>query len=97
MTWEGQERPRANLPPQPQVRDTVRPNTLGPDVLEFWLRINPEISKVETSEDHPCEGLCTEDEPLSTVIQLSCHFLRDRIPMLRLTFLPFLSLQLFVF
>ena len=55
--------PRASFPPQPQDRDTVRPNTFGPYVLEFWLRINPEITKVETSQDHPCEGLCTENEP----------------------------------
>lgn len=34
----------------PKHADTIRPSSLGSEPLEVWLRINPEISKVETSQ-----------------------------------------------
>lgn len=36
--------------PAPHIGQTVEPSTFGSELLEVWLRINPEMSKVETSQ-----------------------------------------------
>lgn len=68
-----------SLPPHPPppIRDTIRPSTLGPKILEVSLRINPGLGKVKTSQGLSWEPGSwvhgTEDE-LHTVTQLESSF-----------------------